>query len=389
MNDLRKKRKKSGRKKTAIAVCILAVICVLAVGAVALMKNYRPFEQKPETTADPNVTTSKPLENSPEIKEKSVNVLVCGLDESESLTDVIMLVSFDIENKKAQVLQIPRDSFVGDEYISYKINSVYGHPDAGQTKIGALIEILNEQYKLPIDHYVTVTIPGFRDIVDSMGGIKINIPQQINYLPGKVLYPGEQVIDGEKAEWFVRYRAGYANADIGRIGAQEIFLQALMDAVKDKGRMEMVSILTQNMGNITTDMSLSEIIDYAGVGFELNSDDIEFYIVPGEGIMYNGYAVYAVDIEGTADILNEHFRDYTDKISASELDIPEVPQYNSYEDYHTGDGNDSNGYGDNGQGESGQGSWDNQTSEENGYSESGPEESENYDSSNGVPWWKA
>ena len=153
--------------------------------------------------------------------------------------------------------------------------------------------------------------------------------------------------------------------------------------------MEMVSILTQNMGNITTDMSLSEIIDYAGVGFELNSDDIEFYVVPGEGVMYNGYAVYAVDIEGTADILNEHFRDYTDKISASELDIPEVPQYNSYEDYHTGDGNDSNGYGDNGQGESGQGSWDNQTSEENGYSESGPEESENYDSSNGVPWWKA
>ena len=115
MNDLRKKRKKSGRKKTAIVVCILVVICVLAVGAVALMKNYRPFEQKPETTADPNATTSKPLENSPEIKEKSVNVLVCGLDESESLTDVIMLVSFDIENKKAQVLQIPRDSFVGDE----------------------------------------------------------------------------------------------------------------------------------------------------------------------------------------------------------------------------------------------------------------------------------
>ncbi len=389
MNDLRKKRKKSGRKKTAIVVCILVVICVLAVGAVALMKNYRPFEQKPETTADPNATTSKPLENSPEIKEKSVNVLVCGLDESESLTDVIMLVSFDIENKKAQVLQIPRDSFVGDEYISYKINSVYGHPDAGQTKIGALIEILNEQYKLPIDHYVTVTIPGFRDIVDSMGGIKINIPQQINYLPGKVLYPGSRPLTANKRNGLSAIVPATPMQILAVLALRKSFLQALMDAVKDKGRMEMVSILTQNMDNITTDMSLSEIIDYAGVGFELNSDDIEFYIVPGEGVMYNGYAVYAVDVEGTADILNEHFRDYTDKISASELDIPEVPQYNNYEDYNTGDGNDSYGYGDNSQGESGQGSWDNQTGEGDGYSESDPEESESYDSSNGIPWWKA
>lgn len=377
MNDLRKK-KSSGKKKTIVVISILAVLCILAIGAVALLKNYRPLEQKPSTTADPSQSTAKPLENSPDIKEKSVNILVCGLDESEILTDVIMLVSFDIENKKAQVLQIPRDSYIGDEYISGKINTRYGHPKDGQTKIGALIEIINEQYKLPIDHYVTVTIPGFRDIVDSMGGVKVNIPQQINYLPGQVLYPGEQVLDGEKAEWFVRYRAGYANADIGRVGAQKIFLQGLMDAVKEKGRMAMTGILTQNMKNITTDMSISDILNYATVGFELSSSDIEFYVVPGTGLMHNGYAVYAVDVEEVADILNEHFRDYTDKVSASELEIPRVeaePQKN----YNNG-------------GNGGQNDEDQTDSlpddSDQGYTEE-EEPNSTDDNNNGTPWWKS
>ncbi|MBC8569264.1 LCP family protein [Zongyangia hominis] len=373
MNDLRKK-KSSGKKKTIVVISILAVLCILAVGAVALLKNYRPLEQKPATTADPSESTSKPLENSAEIKEKSVNILVCGLDESEILTDVIMLVSFDIENKQAQVLQIPRDSYIGDEYISGKINTRYGHPKDGQTKIGALIEIINQQYKLPIDHYVTVTIPGFRDIVDSMGGVKVDIPQQINYLPGKVLYPGEQVLDGEKAEWFVRYRAGYANADIGRVGAQKLFLKGLMDAVKEKGRMAMTGILTQNMNNITTDMSVSEILAYAGVGFDLNSDDIDFYVVPGEGLMHNGYAVYAVDVEGVADILNEHFRDYTDKVPASELEIPKVEKQQSYNNGGGGNGTDNQS--------------DDPSESTGGYTEE-EEPSGQDDNSGGTPWWKA
>lgn len=72
------------------------------------------------------------------------------------------------------------------------------------------MRVINETLAVPIDHYITITLDSFQEIVDAMGGIEVDMPYQINYLPGKVIPEGKQVLDGEKAEWLVRYRAGYA-----------------------------------------------------------------------------------------------------------------------------------------------------------------------------------
>ena len=136
-----------------------------------------------------------------------------------------------------------------------------------------------------------------RDIVDDMGGVAMDIQQQINYLPGKVLYPGEQTLTGEQAEWIIRYRAGYANGDLGRIDAQPQFILACLDRVHELGRLKCIPILMQHYDDVQTDMTLDKMLSVATALFEVDSDDIQMQVVPGTGTMYYSYAVYAVDVQ--------------------------------------------------------------------------------------------
>lgn len=316
---------KSQRMAFLITAVFIIIIAIFTVSVLALM-NLRLMQEKPVTeNSDANSTEIVSQQYTDvTIKDKSVNFLVVGLDESESLTDVIMIVNYDIEQNKVSILQIPRDSFIGDDYITGKINSVYGHAPVGQTKIGALIQVVNEQFKLPIDHYVTVTLEGFRNAVDDMGGVEIDLPQAIYYLPGKTLQPGLQTLDGEKAEWFIRYRAGYTTGDIGRMEARALFIKALAQKASKLSVTSAVSLATTMYSEVTTDLSLKEILAYVNLAMGMDFDNIYTEIVPGNGVMHNSFAVYGIDAEETADILNEHFRPYSDKVDAEDLEIAEV-----------------------------------------------------------------
>lgn len=344
-----KKRSKRATRLIIILAAVFLLVGAISIAVVATL-NSRPFQEETVYHSSQSGNSSgtnfsdslASIESTaPEFQEKSMNILVCGLDKSEFLTDVIMLVNFDIERNKVNVVQIPRDTFIGDRYI-YKINTIYGHPIDGDTRIGGLMRVINETLAVPIDHYITITLDSFQEIVDAMGGIEVDMPYQINYLPGKVIPEGKQVLDGEKAEWLVRYRAGYANADLGRINAQQMFLKAALQRVKDLGRREMSSIVDDYYKDITTDFSLGEISDLAGIAIGLTMEDLEFATLPGYGAWYGSYAVYELDVEQTADILNDLMRPYSDPVSAEELNISLVP--NSTQNGGTG-GNYGDGAG--------------------------------------------
>ncbi|WP_040197495.1 LCP family protein [Candidatus Soleaferrea massiliensis] len=320
-------------KVLRIVSAVVIFICLIFIIIVAAL-NYRPSQ---EQGGEPPITSS--IQTPAEHQEKVVNFLCIGVDNSENLTDVIIYLSYDRQEKKASMLRIPRDTFVGDDIPTGKINAVYGHAPEGKTKIGYLIERVNEMFDLPVDHYATITLEGFRSIVDSIGGVEVDVPQTIYYdeYQGMVIPAGLQQLDGEKAEWFVRYRAGYANADLGRIDAQNLFIEAFLKKVKDLGRMKLVSLLSglsDEMG-FTTDMSVGEMIGYAGDLFGIDVDEMESVTLPGAGDMHEGVAVYELFPEETAEILNKSFRPYSDPVPADELNIAQIPG-NYYSD---------NGYG--------------------------------------------
>ena len=301
--------------KTAV-VSIVAVTLVVCLGFIAFYF-LKPSYIKTETGE--KIKEEK-------LDEEYIRILACGVDKSDRLTDVIMYALYDVKNQEINVLQIPRDTFVGTEYITGKINGVYGSMKNHSDGMMELKGILKEQLKLDTDYTALITLEGVSDIIDSLGGVKMNIPFQMNYLPdrGQIIYPGEQIIDGEKAEWLVRFRSGYQNADIGRMNMQKEFLIACLDTVHQKGRMAAVSALMQNFDEVKTDMPLTKAVSLAKKAFEIKSENIHMYALEGDGTMYGTYAVFELDKEKAADILNEHFR-LKDFVSAEDLGILEVP----------------------------------------------------------------
>lgn len=337
-----------------IAAAVVAAICLIACIAVSYMAGYARGAARRTTLSSTEGTSGEvDAENVSEddikpLEEDTISVLCCGVDNTQELTDVIMYALFNTKTGEVNVLRIPRDTFVGSEFPTGKINAIYGHPEDGLTGIETLEKYLEENWKLNIDYYATIDLASVRDIVDDMGGVTMDIQQEIDYLPGKTLYPGEQTLTGEQAEWIIRYRAGYANGDLGRIDAQTQFIFACIDRVHELGRLKCIPILMEHYNDVDTNMPLDKMLSVASALFELSTDDIQMHVVPGSGTMYYSYAVYGVDEEALLEILNENFATQGSQYTAEDLNIAGTggSSYgSSYGNSSSNYGNSSDNYG--------------------------------------------
>lgn len=336
------KNENSGRPRrdrvivgVSIALMVLAALAI----AVILLWNSRLFggnngavvnmghiaDKQKEAGSEDGLDSSAPTD------AKAENFLLCGLDESEQLTDIIMVMSVNFSTNEVNILQIPRDTYVASGAAGTgKINSAYSGGDSSLTPINRLIKVINEQFQLRIDHYGTVTIESFRNIIDAMGGVPIDMPYAIGNNQYGIIPAGPQILDGEHAEWLVRHRKTYVDQDIGRIKIQRLFLAACVEQAKKMGIKELTQMIPAVYGNVTTDLTVGEMVDYAKWAITVDMDKIHIYMVPGEGVTYRGQSLWTAHLYETADLLNEHFRAGMEPVPAEELKITELAHTNSY-----------------------------------------------------------
>lgn len=225
--------------------------------------------------------------------EGRINILVLGIDvgvngQSRSLkngtrSDTLMLVSVDPETKDVGVLSIPRDTRVlipgtgSWEKIAHA--HAYGGPDLAMRTVENFLGV-------NIHHYVRVDYQGFVKAVDIVGGVEIDVPQNMDYEdPAQGLYihlrKGLQVLDGDKALQFVRYRQ-YDNGDIGRIQAQEMFLKALAKKMMSLAAVWKIPTLLRELQNyVVTDLSYEEMLYLANLALNVKLDAVRMAVVPG------------------------------------------------------------------------------------------------------------
>lgn len=364
----KKKRKSSVQEKIIIAVSIIVGIIIIAVMVLNIpiiavsktdksggtyteyisiinwVKSRRPMVGvEGELSKDTNsyelnsnageIDDKRDFTND-QIIEGQFTVLCLGFDETRSNSDVIMLFHFDIINDKINILQIPRDSFVPDFTNSEtgKINSVYTLGDENLIPIQRVVDAVRDTFGIPIDRYITTGCDDIVDMVDIIGGIPINLPEQVIYSYDKVLYPGEQVLNGEQAELFVRARKGYNEGDIGRVKAQRIFLAAAMEKALDLGPIQLTKFLTEvyNKGYIGTDLTLQEMSILSDFGSSIDLDDVTVHMVPGEATDYGDYSVWSIHKNATIDVINEYFRPYQPELSYDSLSITELIESDYY-----------------------------------------------------------
>src|SRR5699024_8879067 len=132
---------------------------------------------------------------------------------------------------------------------------------------------------------------------------------ELGELEGFWLTTGQQHLDGMRSEFLVRYRQGFAGGDIERINTQKMFMEAFFKTVKSNGRVKTLAALSSKFNKIHTDLGLSEMLSLGTEVFDINMEDINFHVVPGEGANYRGYAIYNADTEATLELINTYFRD--------------------------------------------------------------------------------
>ena len=266
--------------------------------------------------------------------EGQYTILFLGMDESGELSDVDWVLQFDLIAGSMNILQIPRDSYMPD-YASYsttKFNSIYhSGQETGVTPIQRVVNAIQENFCI----YVKLNCVDIANIVDSVGGIPITLPEQITYEADKILPAGEQTLNGQQSEWFVRFRHGYAEGDIGRVKAQRIFLAAAMEKMLNMSLMSAMQKIYKNQW-IATDLSLEQISMVADFASQrLTMDNVNVFMVPGEGATYypgdgSSQSVYSIHKSATVDLLNQYFRPYQNEIYPEESTIVELVPEGEY-----------------------------------------------------------
>ena len=197
-----------------------------------------------------------------------VNVLVVGVDASGSNSDVIMVVSVNKAQKKLYLNSIMRDSFTymstpaGDTVA--KINAAYGNGG-----IDCLVSTVENDYKIKIDHYVSVNFQTFVEVVDLIGGVRVPVQayemRAMNGLaetPEEKLYEsGDNVLlSGKQALLYCRIRKCDVDGDVSRTRRQRQFISALVSQTKELSAADLPDLVKTVHKYVKTDCSVSELV---------------------------------------------------------------------------------------------------------------------------------
>ncbi len=310
--DRRPRRRK--RRVARLLVRLLAVVLVLAALAAGVS---RLLASQPVYDDGGAMGARKPGFST---------LLLIGTDAGGARTDTLMLLGLDTAEDTVSLVSIPRDTRVNGSYSVPKINGVYGINGGGEEGITMLLQRVAESIGFYPDGYVLVNLEGFVDLVDIMGGVRFNVPQDMQYSDPSQgltidLRAGEQTLDGEQAMGLVRYRSGYAEADLRRVEVQRDFVSAAADQWMGPGLLAKAPQLVAWLGeNVETDLSLRNLFWLAWGLMGADMDAVVTETLPGYAANMGG-SYYILDAAGVAEVVNRCLNPYEREITTADLSI--------------------------------------------------------------------
>lgn len=223
------------------------------------------------------------LDHPPE-EDLGYHALVNSFD---GLTDTMLLVRFDPEAKKLNVLSIPRDTrtYVEGQGLT-KLNAANYHGGPALTA-KATSELLGG---VGIDRYLRVNVQGVEKLIDALGGVTLYVPKDMKYKDDSQhlyidLKEGRQHLNGAQAMQFLRFRYD-KYGDVGRVQRQQMFMRALIEqALNPVTLARLPKILSVIQSHLDTNLSVEELVALVGFGAQTERKDVQMLMVPGN---FNG-----------------------------------------------------------------------------------------------------
>jgi LCP family protein required for cell wall assembly len=237
---------------------------------------------------------------------RPMNVLVMGSDnrdgtniggETPGLSDTTILLHLSANRKHAYGVSLPRDAMVQRPECTTK-NGKRKIP-GGLTQFNAAyavggpactIKTVEKLTNVRIDHFVVIDFAGFKDMVNSINGVTVCVPNQVDDEIGHIHLPkGTYKVNGAQALDYVRVRHGLGapNGDIGRMKRQQAFISAMVEKVVAKGTLanpvRLYRFLDAATRSLTTDPGFAHLKELASLGSSLKNiglDNVQFITVP-------------------------------------------------------------------------------------------------------------
>ena len=255
------------------------------------------------------------LETTPQVdvsSENVVNILLIGNDRRANevaRSDSMILCTFNKHTNTITLTSFMRDMYVKiPGYRSNRINASYYFGG-----MNLLNKTLNYNFGIEFDGTVEIDFANFEKLIDLLGGIELELSAHeasyINMESGSRLKAGVQLLTGEQALWYSRFRKD-AGGDFGRTNRQRIVLSTLLNRYKDLSLTELMGMLDDILPMVTTNMTKDEIINHATNLFPmLAGSEIVTQRIPEEGAYYqariNDMAVLVPDIPENVKMLRK------------------------------------------------------------------------------------
>ncbi|KGX86377.1 LCP family protein [Pontibacillus litoralis] len=307
-NNMIMKKKKKRRRRVAM----LLIIIFLSVGGYFAYTFAETYQAAKNSYDDLGREKSEFREEKVTISNDPVSVLLMGVesystDGANGRTDALMLATFNPEDGSTKLLSIPRDTRVDiPEHGMDKINHAYAYGSEELT-----IQTVENFFNIPIDYYATVDFEGFKNIVDILNGIEVDVPfdfeERSDEKTGAEMLQfkeGTMTLNGREALAYARMRKEDPRGDLGRVERQKQVLEAMVDKLT----------------------SMSTIFKTKGIAEEIGAN-VQTNLRPGEGLaFYNKYSDFNVDtmeqvsLDGYDDYINGIYYYMPDEASRLEIE---------------------------------------------------------------------
>lgn len=306
------KRKKKTRRKIlytvlVISMLLLSGVIVFATNLSLQTKNatanmYEPLERDKEED-------TKSKFESAIAEDSAFTFLLAGIENQEGATygrsDVIIVATINPKTEKISMVSIPRDSKVYIPDLGYedKINHSYANGGINYT-INAVEELLD----LKIDYYVSTDFQGFEDIVDTVGGIEVDVPftfkaQLTDSLKWKTFTEGTMDLNGNEALAYVRMRKTDPQGDMGRNLRQKDVIQEIINKGTSLSNITKIDDMIADVGNnVKTNIPTSQYLGLIKMYQNLKSSPIEQLQISGDDATIRGIYYFIPEEESIEEI---------------------------------------------------------------------------------------
>ena len=284
LGDRIRRNKGRGMKKKKEKKVILIMFSVLLLVALIFLLKY--FGVFPFSS---NITSYNRL-----------NILIVGCDEIENhgRADTIVLLSVSPKTKDALILSIPRDTRVEIPGRGMdKINHAYAF--GGESLLNKTVSSFLD---VAIHFYAVVDFNGFVYIIDELGGVEIDVEKEMHYVDkaGGVeinLHPGKQILNGEKALQYIRFRYDKLG-DLGRIKRQQKLALAVIKKMINFDSMIKIPQISEGMKDyIETNIEARDTVALANLFRGVNQEKFRIETVQGEPVYIEGISYLEPNVE--------------------------------------------------------------------------------------------